>query len=172
VAHARCCPDHLAADALVPTLTPTPEAYLSRYPPPMQRLAHRVRGLVKRALPKSTERVMLGWNSINLYVPGKSRPAFFGFIIPHRASVTFGFTFGVLVEEPPGGFLGAEENLVWARYLSLRTSREVRPALFTKLIRQAAEAALLPAGLRERLRWETGHRPVPTNPIGIPDVVR
>jgi hypothetical protein len=154
------------------TFAPTPDQYLAGFPPPMQRIAHRVRGLVKRALPTSTERVMLGWNSINLYVPGKSRPVFFGFIIPHRASVTFGFTFGVLVEEPPGGFLGEEEKLVWARYLSLHTMRDVRPALFTTMIRQAAEAALLPAGLRERLRRETGHRPVSTNPIGIPDAVR
>jgi hypothetical protein len=129
----------------------------------MQRLAHRVRGLVKRALPTSTERVMLGWNSINLYVPGKQHPVFFGFIIPHRASVTFGFTFGVLVETPPGGFLGAEEKLVWARYLSLRTPRDVRPALFAKLIRQAAEAALLPAGLRQQMLAR--HRPAENDKV-------
>lgn len=129
-------------------ISPTPEQYLSRFPPPIQRLAHRVRMLVKRTLPDSTEQVKLGWKAINLYVPGKNRPVFFGFIIPHRASVTFGFTFGVLVDEPPGGFLGAEEKLVWARYLSLRTLRDVRPVLFTRMIQQAAEAALLPAPLR------------------------
>lgn len=117
----------------------------------MQRLAHRVRGLVKQSAPDSTERVKLGWKTINLYVPGKDRPVFFGFIIPHHASVTFGFTFGVLVDEPPGGFLGAEEKLVWARYLSLRNLRDVRPALFIRMIQQAVEAALLPAGLRKQM---------------------
>ncbi|MGQ0603497.1 MAG: hypothetical protein ACT4QE_17595 [Anaerolineales bacterium] len=132
-------------------LAPTPEQYLSSFPPPMQRLAHRVRTLVKRAVPDSTERVKLGWKAINLYVPGKNRPVFFGFIIPHRASVTFGFTFGVLVDEPPGGFLGAEEKLVWARYLSLRRLRDVRSALFTRMIQQAVEAALLPAALRRSM---------------------
>lgn len=131
---------------------PTPEQYLTRFPPPVQRLAGRVRALVARTLPAATEQVKLGWGSINLYVPGRQRPVFFGFLIPHPASLTFGFTYGLLVDEPPGGFLGAEEKLVWARYLALRTPRDVRPAVFARLIRQAAEAALLPAALRAARR--------------------
>ncbi len=133
-------------------IAPSPEHYLARFPPPIQGLAGQVRRLVARTRPDATEQVKLGWRAINLYVPGRRQPVFFGFLIPHPASLTFGFTYGVLVDEPPGGFLGADEKLVWARYLALRAPRDVRPAVFTRLIGQAAEAALLPTALREQRR--------------------
>lgn len=131
--------------------TPSPEVYLASFPPPIQALAHQVQALVKQALPGSTEQVRLGWKTICLYVPGKAKPVYFGFIIPHTDRISFGFTFGVLVDDPEQLFLGAEEKLLRARYLTLRTPADIRPALFTVMLRQAADAALMPPALRLEL---------------------
>lgn len=140
-------------------MAPLPEHYLASFPPPIQRLAQRLRSLVKRALPDSTEQVKLGWKLIGLYVPGKAQPVHFGFIIPHTDYVTLGFTFGILVNDSEHLLLGAEDKLVRARYLIVRTARDIRPALFTAMLRQAAEAALLPAPLRSELLSQARRRP-------------
>jgi hypothetical protein len=139
-------------------LAPSPEEYLASFSPSIQVLAHHVRALVKQALPDSTEQVKLGWKTIVLYVAGRVQPVYFGFIIPHTDYVTLGFTFGVLVDDPESLFLGAEEKLVRARYLTLRTPKDIRPALFTTMLQQAAEAARLPAPLRFELLSQARHR--------------
>ncbi len=131
--------------------TPTPDQYLAAFPPLTQALAHRLRVLVKRALPASTEQVRLGWQIIGLYVPGKTRPIYTGFIIPHSDYVTLGFTYGRLLDDPAGRLLGAAEKLKQVRYLSFRKRNEIRAAALIPLIRQAAVLALLPPDLRAHM---------------------
>ena len=127
---------------------PTPDQYLSTFPPLTQALAHHLRVLVQQALPAATEQVKLGWQLIGLYVPGQKRPIYFGFIIPHAGYVTLGFEYGLLLEDPNGVLKGAEEKLKQVRYLSFWSEKEIRPKVLKPYIRQAADLALMPTALR------------------------
>jgi hypothetical protein len=127
---------------------PTPDQYLSTFPPLTQMLAHRLRDLIQQTLPEATEQVRLGWQIIGLYVPGQKGPLYFGFIIPHTNYVTLGFTYGLLLPDPHQRLLGAREKLKQVRYLSFRTEKEIHPRRLIPLIKQAATLALMPTALR------------------------
>ena len=129
-------------------LPPTPDQYLSTFPPLTQAMAHRLRVLVQQVLPAATEQVKLGWQLIGLYIPGQTRPIYFGFIIPHAAYVTLGFEYGLLLEDPYAVLKGAAEKLKQVRYLSFWSEKEIRPKILKPYLRQAAELALLPTALR------------------------
>jgi hypothetical protein len=130
---------------------PTPDQFLIGFPPPMRDLANRLRDLVKQTLPDSTEQVKVGWKLIGWYVPGKTKPIYAGFIIPHSDHVTLGFEYGVLLDAPSELLKGGNEKLKRVRYLPLKSAKEIRTKLFKGLIAQAAEAALLPNFLRSQL---------------------
>ena len=132
----------------MPKLAPTPDQYLSGFPPPTQALAHRTRALVRRVLPGATEQVQLGWQTISYYVPGRAQPVRTGFIIPHADYVTLGFQYGVLLDDPDGRLLGGAERLKQVRYLTLPDARAVRDPALPVWLRQAAELALMPTALR------------------------
>jgi hypothetical protein len=128
---------------------PTPDQFLSGFPALTQALAHRTRALVSGVLPEATEQVRLGWQLLGLYVPGRARPVYVGFIIPHADYVTLGFEYGILLADPTGVLLGAQEKLKQVRYLTLNSDEAIGSAALPPLIRQAAEVALMPAGLRK-----------------------
>ena len=130
---------------------PTPEQFLAPFPPPSQRLAQRLRALVRQVLPESSEAVRLGWHVIAFYMPGRPRPIYTGFIIPHTDYVTLGFAHGALLDDPDGRLLGAAEKLKRVRYLTFHRPQDIRPAVLTPLIRQAAALALMPADLRAQM---------------------
>ncbi len=117
----------------------------------MRALSNHLLTLVKRALPKSSEQVKTGWKLIALYIPGKSKSVKFGFILPHADSVSFGFDWGVLLDDPDGVLLGASEHLKQVRYLSYRSIRDVKTRMVTRFVKQAAEFGLMPASLRTML---------------------
>lgn len=131
--------------------TPTPDQFLATFPPLTQALAHRLRTLVKRALPTSTEQVRLGWQIVGFYVPSAGRPVYTGFIIPHTDYATLGFTYGRLLDDPACLLLGDAEKLKQVRYLTFRQEKEIRAAVLVPFIKQAAELALMPAALRQQL---------------------
>lgn len=126
----------------------TPDAFLDAYPPDMRRLANRLRALVKRTLPGSIEEVKPAWMLIGFYMPARPKQVYVGFILPHADSVSFGFQYGTLMDDPDNLMLGASEKLKRVRYFSLRSSRDFKPGLFAPCIRQAAELALMPKALR------------------------
>jgi hypothetical protein len=135
--------------------TLTPEQFLAGFPPPIQALAHRLRTLIKRVLPESTEQVRLGWQLIGLYVPARGRkPVYMGFLIPHTDYLTLGFEYGILLDDPAGLLLGGsspEERLKQVRYLTFRQAGDLRVRVVTPYLRQAAEVALMPNDLRRQL---------------------
>jgi hypothetical protein len=135
--------------------TLTPEEFLSGFSPPIQALANRLRALIRRVLPESTEQVRLGWQLIGLYLPARGRkPVYTGFIIPHTDYVTLGFEYGCLLDDPAGLLLGgpkAGEQLKQVRYLTFRQAGDLRPAVVTPYLKQAAEVALMPNDLRRQL---------------------
>jgi hypothetical protein len=126
----------------------TPDALLDNYPPDVRALANRLRALIKRTLPESTEEVKPAWMLIGFYMPAKPKPVYVGFILPHADSVSLGFQYGTLLDDPDGLLLGASEKLKRVRYFSLRSSRDLKTRVFTPYIRQAAELALMPKALR------------------------
>lgn len=132
----------------MPRPTLTPEQFLAGFPPPAQALAHQTRALVRRVLPEATEVVRLGWQLIGLYIPGRPRPVYMGFIIPHADYMTLGFEYGILLDDAAGLLLGAKERLKQVRYLTLSSARAIRSAALPPLLRQAAEVALMPTAMR------------------------
>lgn len=136
----------------------SPEAFLAPFPPPIQKLAHRVRALVKKTLPESTEAVRLGWQVIGFYLPVGRKPVYTGFIIPHTDYVTLGFEYGRLLADPDGRLLGAAEKLKQVRYLTFRRASDLKPAVVVPYLRQAAALALMPNELRRQLLAEAQRR--------------
>ena len=127
------------------------EEFLAGFPPPVRLLSNYLRELVKRALPQSTERVIPSWQLIAFYVSSGSKTVKVGFILPHPATVSFGFEYGVLLEDEQHAMLGAGERLKRVRYLSYRTERDVNAREARRFTKQAAEVALMPSAMRRHL---------------------
>ncbi len=117
----------------------------------MRALSNHLRALVKQALPESSEQVKTGWKLIALYVPGRSKSVKFGFILPHADSVSFGFDWGVLLDDPDGVLLGADERLKQVRYLSYRSIRDLKTRTAMRFVNQAAELSSMPRSFRMML---------------------
>ena len=126
----------------------TPDEFLQAFPTEVRALANELRGLTKSVLPETIEDVKVGWQLIGLHLPGKSKLIYYGFIIPHKDSVTLGFQHGVCLDAPDGLLLGAAEKLVQVRYVSLRKPSDIKRRLFGELLKSAADVAALPKELR------------------------
>lgn len=132
----------------------TPDEFLLAYPTAMRDVANRARALMRAALPNSTEQVKLGWKLVGVYLPaGPARKVYVGFILPHAESVSLGFEYGVLLDDPGGVLLGESERLKRVRYVSLRSAADLDPVLHGRFARQAGELALMPRLLREQLLY-------------------
>lgn len=139
----------------MPRPTPTPDEFLANFPPDMQALANAVRSLVKHCLPDSFEAVKLGWALIGFHLPApnpaKGKPIYVGFIIPHPDSVTLGFQYGILLDDPLRRLLGQRERLKQVRYFSFRSLDDFAANDVAPYVRQAAEIMLMPVALRQHL---------------------
>ena len=132
----------------------TPDSFLLGYPPAMRDVANRARALVRATLPASSEQVKSGWQAITYHLPiGPRRLVYVGFILPHADSVSLGFTYGVLLDDPDAVLLGAGERLKQVRYVSLRSAADLNATLHGRFIREAGEYALMPRPLREQLLY-------------------
>ena len=84
------------------------EALLAEYPGPMRDIAEWLRGVVRRAVPESTERVRVGWRIIGFDLPlGPRRSAYFAWVMIETAHVHLGFPQGVLMADPQHRMDGA-----------------------------------------------------------------
>jgi hypothetical protein len=119
---------------------------------PMRLLANRLRVVAADAVPGTTEAVKVGWRLIGLYVPTRRKPAYYGFILPHADSVTLGLSRGIGLHDPDGVLLGAAEKLKDVRYLSYRGEADIDVARASRFLREAADLALTPVGLRAAFR--------------------
>ena len=82
-----------------------PELFLDAFPGPIQAIGHRLRQLVREAVPDAAERVRPGWHLIGYDAPrheaeGRGRSAYFAYIAPERHHIHLGFEHGYLMRDP------------------------------------------------------------------------
>jgi hypothetical protein len=125
------------------------EALLEAYPPPMRRIAERLRAIVRRAVPDSVERVRPGWRLIGYDVPaGPRRLSYFCYVAPEVEHVHLGFEYGVFMSDPDRVLLGAGITRK-VRWLTFRHGDPIDERRVIELVREGARVAL--ASPSERL---------------------
>ncbi len=157
-------------------VSPTPEQYLSEYPPTIEDLAQRLRRLVKKTVPNTTEAVYPGWKLIGYRVnvlrasalpmsrrlhptwrsKAGRRDAYFGFIAPFDDRVLLGFEYGILLSDPHHLLEGDGKQV---RHVTIRRAADIRQTALAALIAEAAQIAAAPRGEKVRLlldREDTG----------------
>ena len=118
---------------------PTPDEFLSRFPPDVQALANELRALVKDTIPHVTEAVYTGWKLIGYRVKKGKRNAYFCFIAPFPNRVMLGFEYGVQLFDPN---LRLEGDGAQIRYLTVREIDDIDLESFRAFIAEAAQIAL------------------------------
>ena len=125
-----------------------PEALLDDFPPPMQAIAHRLRAIVRTAIPDVVERVRPGWRLIGYDLPIARRNVYFAWIAPEVAHVHLGFPVGWAMRDPLGELQGAGITKR-ARWLTFRDGDWIDAERCAALVREAALVARM--GRDERL---------------------
>jgi hypothetical protein len=118
---------------------PTPEEFLSTFPPEIQVLANELRALVKETTPNVKEAVYTGWKLIGYRVKQGRRDAYFCFIAPFPNRIMLGFEYGILLFDPN---LRLEGDGTQVRYLTVREKEDIEPESFRVFIAEAAQIAL------------------------------
>lgn len=126
---------------------PTPDAFLTLYPPAMQAIAQELRQVVKVALPEVIEAVRVGWELIGYSVKHGRKEAYFAYINLRPDRVVLGFQFGYLMTDP-FGLVGGDGKQVKA--ITVHDMSEIQPEPFTVLIHEAVRVATLAPAER---RW-------------------
>jgi hypothetical protein len=73
------------------SVKPSPEEFLSAFPPAIQALAYELRALVKETIPSVSEAVNPGWKLIGYRAGAGRSDAYFCFIAPFPNRVMLGF---------------------------------------------------------------------------------
>jgi hypothetical protein len=118
---------------------PTPEEFLSSFPPEIQALAAELRALVKETTPHVKEAVYTGWKLIGYRVKQGRREAYFCFIAPFPNRLMLGFEYGIQLFDP---YLRLEGEGTQVRYLTIREKEDINPEVFRAFIAEAAQIAL------------------------------
>ena len=118
---------------------PTPEEFLSSFPPEIQTLANQLRAFVKETVPDVRESVYTGWKLIGYRVKKGKRGAYFCFIAPFPNRVMLGFEYGIQLFDP---HLWLEGDGSQVRYLTVREQDDIEPEGFRVFIAEAAQLAL------------------------------
>lgn len=118
---------------------PSPEQFLTAFPPDVQTLANELRTLVKETVPKITEAVYPGWKLIGYRVKQGRRSAYFCFIVPFENRIMLGFEYGIQLFDPD---LRLEGEGSQVRYLTVREKQDIEPEVFRAFIAEAAQIAL------------------------------
>jgi hypothetical protein len=118
---------------------PTPDEFLSAFPPQMQSLANDLRALVKETVPNVTEAVYTGWKLIGYRARQGKQSAYFCFIAPFENRIMLGFEYGVLLFDPT---LRLEGDGAQVRYLTVREQADINAESFRAFITEAAQVAL------------------------------
>jgi hypothetical protein len=123
--------------------TVPPDAFLAAFPPEIQRQAHRLREIVRRAVPDAVERVREGWRLIGYEVPVGRRFRYFAYVAPEPIHVHLGFEHGVLMDDPDGLLEGAHLRLKKVRFVTYRPGDELPTPALERLTAEAARVASL-----------------------------
>ena len=118
---------------------PSPEEFLSTFPPEMQTLANDLRALVKETVPNVKEAVYTGWKLIGYRVKKSKSDAYFCFIAPFPNRILLGFEYGIQLFDPS---LRLEGEGTQVRYLTVREKEDIEPEVFRAFIAEAAQIAL------------------------------
>ena len=118
---------------------PSPEEFLSAFPPTIQTLANQLRALVKETIPNVKEAVYPGWKLIGYRVKKGRSDAYFCFIAPFENRIMLGFEYGVQLFDPN---LWLEGDGTQVRYLTVREQEDIDPEVFRAFIAEAAQIAL------------------------------
>jgi hypothetical protein len=118
---------------------PTPEEFLSTFPPEIQTLANELRTLVKETTPNVKEAVYTGWKLIGYRVKQGRQDAYFCFIAPFPNRIMLGFEYGIQLFDPD---LRLEGEGTQVRYLTIREKEDIEPEVLRAFIAEAAQIAL------------------------------
>ena len=118
---------------------PSPEEFLSTFPPEMQALANELRALVKETVPNLKEAVYTGWKLIGYRVKKGRSDAYFCFIAPFSNRIMLGFEYGIQLFDPN---LQLEGEGTQVRYLTVRQQEDIELEMFRAFIAEAAQIAL------------------------------
>jgi hypothetical protein len=118
---------------------PSPEEFLSAFPPEIQDLANELRSLVKETIPNVKEAVYTGWKLIGYRVKKGRSDAYFCFIAAFENRIMLGFEYGIQLFDPN---LRLEGDGTQVRYLTVRDKEDIEPEGFRGFIAEAAQIAL------------------------------
>ena len=124
-----------------------PEALLDDFPPPMQAIAHRLRDVVKAAMPEAIERVRPGWRIIGYDLAVGKRRVYFAYVAPEVGHVHLGFEHGWAMADPDR-LLQGEGITKQVRWLTFEDGDAMDIERFVELVREAARVALMTRGER------------------------
>ena len=125
---------------------PSPEEFLSTFPPEIQTLANELRALVKEAVPPVREAVYTVWKLIGYRVKKGRSDAYFCFIAPFPNRIMLGFEYGIQLFDPN---LQLEGDGTQVRYLTVREPDDIEPESFRAFIAEAAQVALQRKALKK-----------------------
>jgi len=133
-----------------------PEALLADAAPPMREVAEWLRGVVRRALPGSTERVRTGWRIIGIDAPierrsGGRRSQYIAWIMVQPEHVHLGFPHGILLVDPKHRLEGVGITKR-ARWVTLTPEDRLPEPVLAGLLHEAVRVSSLPAGEQTLLR--------------------
>lgn len=127
-----------SAKAVQPTV-----AELTRdLPPEIILVIAELRSLIRLTIPDATEKVNLGWRSLNYSHP---QVGYFCGLFPFPDRVDVAFEFGVLLADPDGFFDDHGKQVGFAR---IRSREDIRGTLFQRMLRAAVS---LPSDRSTRL---------------------
>lgn len=126
----------------------------------MRATAHKLRRIVKAAVPDAVEHVVPGWRLIRYTVAvSRRRTRMFASIGPEPVHVHLFLEHGVLVPDPDRLLEGAHLRLKRVRFLTFAPKIDVPEPVIVAFLRAAAGVALLPADARRALA-DVGAEPV------------
>ena len=128
---------------MTPQVAIPPDLFLAGYPPEIQELADRLRGVVREAVPEAIERVRSGWRLIGYDLPVGRRTRYFAFVAPEPAHVHLGFEYGIWMSDPDGILRGAHLDLKKVRYVTYEPGNEIPTDALVGYTQEAAELASL-----------------------------
>jgi len=120
-----------------------PDLFLAGYPPEIQELADRLRGIVREAVPEAIERVRSGWRLIGYDLPVGRRTRYFAFVAPEPPHVHLGFEYGIWMSDPDRILRGAHLQLKKVRYVTYEPGDEIPTDALVRFTEEAAELATL-----------------------------
>ena len=113
----------------------------------MQAIAHRLRQVVKTAIPDAMERVRPGWRLIGYDLPIRKNGVYFAYVAPENHHVHLGFEHGWAMADPHG-LLQGEGITRQVRWLTFVDPDEIDVERCVELIHEAAAVAAMTRGER------------------------